>query len=286
MKAAFLRKQSPSSLLHEHTNPSLRPRGFVAALALLLLAGSGLTTIAHAQSGVFDLGKPAGSPYWWTLTPELRPDELKTAFSSPEASWLRYLEAAAEGFEPPLPEDRLERLVVYVHPATTPELLPMWFAYTVFVESYLSRDGDEETAKALSSYGISYYGVERIIVLSHKHAQEEQALTDQLRPDQIRFVELQRKALLRDEPGTQGRLRAALQKKDLPELSALTGESPQEAQRLLAAWSTNPAGETGPASLVGLRADLGSADWEAFRSYLLEKIASGIGTIVDREAEE
>ncbi|HSL83314.1 MAG TPA: hypothetical protein VLF66_11105, partial [Thermoanaerobaculia bacterium] len=107
-----------------------------AILSTALLLAVGLAIPGPSSGQPMDLDTPPGSPLWWTLTDEISPMELRTALRDPEAHLARYLAAIEAGVADVLPEDQVQTLSFYYNRDLTPELTPMWVAFSAFASGH------------------------------------------------------------------------------------------------------------------------------------------------------
>lgn len=254
---------------------------WTVTLTVLLL---GLAVGGPAGSQPLDLDTPADSPLWWTLTDEISPAELREIYLDESGHLKRYREAVIAGLEEPLPPSEAPFLAFYYHPKMTPELDPMWLAWSFFGHA-LIRQGDVEVREGLSAYEISPSGIETILVMGHEQYREERALFDAVRKDAEEFHRIQREYVIRgtvEESRVANReLKDALERGDFTLLRQVSGKAPEELARMQEAFDTSPASETAAENLPELREQLSEHDWNVLRRYLLEEVMSQSGSFKD-----
>ena len=237
------------------------------ALALLLLAAALPTGSISAQWYRLLPSDPA-SPYWWTLSDQVSPAELRRALQEPEAHRERFRNAVRAGKLPGAGEGRADWVRNYVESA---ELVPMWQAFSAYDTWFHISIGYPEATRDLREYGVSAEGAERIVEEIDVHDRRFAAITAELGDQPRQFAELVARAgIVRPDhlddlpPATRDRVVRA------------TGVQPERVEHLHSQWKRSPLGEAAIPSLVSLRADLSPADWRAFRTFLLREVAPSL----------
>lgn len=234
------------------------------ALALLLLAAALPTGSISAQWYRLLPSDPA-SPYWWTLSDQVSPAELRRALQEPEAHRERFRNAVRAGKLPGAGEGRADWVRNYVESA---ELVPMWQAFSAYDTWFHRSIGYPEAPHDLREYGLSEEGAERIVDEIDVHDRRLAAITAETQDQPRQFAEMLARAGIVN-PDHLGTLSPAT--RDL--IVQATNVSPEQVEKLHSQWRRSPLGEAAVPSLVSLRADLTAADWSAFRTFLLKEVA-------------
>jgi len=246
--------------------------GAVALLAFLLAANP-----LPAQFHPLDV--PADSPLWWTLTDALRPEELRAAHQDTQASLDRYLKDLEAGQAQPLTEEQAKQLTFYVNPQRSPDLVPMWYAFDIFAQFRLPREGVESIVQQLGRYEVSEEGKRTVLEIATEHRVEVENAVATLGPLQVEFGRLQLRAVARldADPNATQVVTEASRRGDVTFLAREGDESEERTRELLAAWNRNPLTEMGERTLPTLKQSLAAADWDALRRYLRVEIAGRTG---------
>lgn len=254
--------------------PSSRFQVTVLTCALTL----GLGSTAEAPAQPMDLATPADSPLWWTLTPDLSPEDLRREYQDPGATLRRYQEAVDAGLEEPRSDEDLARLKFYTHPRIQPEITTFWEALTIFSQ-HLNRRGDEAVADDLATSGISKQGQDRIISSLHRLHSEAEDIMSVSGPKQRRFL------LLLIEAKKEGHPEAALEwaraNEDAEYLAAVTSVPKAELEDLMDAMKISPSQIASEAALLQLKETLSASDWDRLRAHLLEVMRTKVGPFKD-----
>ncbi len=154
-----------------------------------------------------DLETPASSPLWWTLADEISPAELRKEFRDPDAHLARYREAVEAGAPTqPLNDEALAFLSFYYNRRVTPELTPMWLAFSAFAGGHIDLMEDAHVTDSLTAFGFGPTAIDTILLFGTRQSRETQAIVEEIGPQAVQFVEIQRR---RSRPGatTGGRTR-------------------------------------------------------------------------------
>ncbi len=258
----------------------------IRTVTAILFVASFLVAPSSLRAQFHDRDLPPDSVAWWTLTDDLTPEAYRETFRSPQAAQKRYLDDVAAEKAEPLTEDRRQALTFFVSAENTPELIPMWLAFDVFASTHLAYIFDRETLeKKLQDSGISELGAQLIL----DTATGRQALFDEasesIRPLIEEFWAFQERA----EAALGGTLeayrtfRSAVAQSDAQFLAPLGGETVSKTAELIAAAKIAPGLEAAKQLLPNLKKNLTKNDWDAFRSYLLKEVVSGMGSLGEFE---
>lgn len=213
---------------------------------------------------------PVDSPYWWTLTDEITPEELMHRLQDPEENRRRYREGMAKGQATKFPEAYLAEHIVSVR---TRELTPMWDAFDGFALRFRGLGtAYPEAATELESAGVSRAGIETILGIAHQHLRQRDALREELGPKQRAFAEF----LTEAKEALGERYRPALESRDIAAFARISGRSEAEVADLMAAWERDPGVEVSLESIQLLKLELAEEDWDRFRGFLLREVASEV----------
>ena len=216
-----------------------------------------------------DAATLARESYWWTLSPDITPAELKHALSPAEAQ-KRYAAAMEKGTMPALLPSELARVRYYVDGGLTPYLFRFSEAFDAFATNYTHVAGYPDRAHpALVGAGISEAGITAILAAARESAALQARLLPELQPAVHEFLALVREA----EKAHPQEVEAALERKDVGVLSALLGRSRATLQPLFNAWERDPVEEVSLDTIEILRSTLSEHDWQGLRSYLLSNVA-------------
>ena len=250
--------------------------GAAVFLLIFAVAASGY---AQAETPELTGGEPENPVFWWTLTDELSPKELRAIHENAELHRVRYLQAVEAGYRDPLPEDRLKAITSFFTGTMTPELFPLWRAFDAFSTYFYEDDRWEAFAvapKMLAKYGLEGAVAETIIHYTLRQLDESQDLVREFAPDTLLLMDLAREA------GAKAGLKAvkeSLDRRDGELIAEATGRNPAFIARLIETWQRAPIRETAVFILPELRDKLSPADWERFRLFLLKEVAPKMSTI-------
>lgn len=242
-------------------------------VAVVLLTAS----LGNPVEGQWMVPPPSvDSPYWWTLTDEVSPLELRQALVNPSANRQRYL-AAKEADGVVVPPVELGRIDHFISGQMTPELFPMFDAYITLA---FQTDRDEKpTRRLLSLYG--FYTDDANLVISSlvnfMHDRNEAVAEAAPRHQELMEIVSRSRVPLKE----------AFLRGDVDRVAAATGTSRDRVAELFPAWNAAPAIETALDALSALRQQLSERDWENLRRLLLEEVAPrmSIMDIQDNESE-
>lgn len=260
---------------------SLRPlRGLGLRMTLVLAVAA----IAPLRAQWPEKVPPADSPAWWSLSPEVTPEELREAILDPMKVRARYQQAVARGIKEELPATRLEKLEYFVDGTLTPELVPAWEAYHVYaVNSHLRAREESIVRKELLDYTMSAEGADATGQSIQDHWERREALIAQIGHEQLKFVKILR--LAKETLGADAYAETTA-REDVEKLASIASLPPDEVRRLAEAWNRDIGREVSIASLVELREHLPDSDWYALLNFLRAKVATGISGVEFRKFPE
>ena len=237
-----------------------------------IFAALSSTFFASSASSQWKLkAPPPSSPYWWTLTDDLSPQDLRRILTSRKLHRQRYQEAVEGKAADALSAESLESLYYYINGDFTPELFRMSDAFDSFTRRFEYLDGWLDTAsETLPRHGVSAAGQSTILsIVEPKNKKQDQLIQD-LRESSNKFVELMDKI---EHQFSLGHLKGVLRTKDFRQMGQISGLPPGEVERLAQEWQRDPVEEVCGEFLAILKERLSLSDWNAFREYLLKEIA-------------
>lgn len=220
---------------------------------------------------------PPDHPFWWTLTDEITPQQLKQRLegrrASEEAEFRAKLRRATG-------EARNELNFMWTLSGREhPELLPLWTTFDVFARNV--GEGRQDESQRLVEFGLSPEVVEAAVAAAEEVLASD--LSREIGQAQEQMHQLYERAREQIGPEAVEELRS---RNDFARLSELVGWS-QDALRELALRARRhwPAEESIP-PMVSLRREIGEEQWERFRRFLLVEVAPGIaqGFFLDEAA--
>lgn len=254
-------------------------RGVVGlCLGLVLVAGLAGVHAGHAQP--MDLDTSVDSPLWWTLTDEISPAELRSAFRDPEAHLRRYQEALAAGVaSQELNDEALSYLSFYYNRRLTPELTPLWLAFDAFAGGHLELLGAAHATDTLTAFGFGRTAIDTILLYATRLLRETEGIVEEVGSRSMKFVKIQRRAIedLGGDRRANALVRRAAKQGDLDLLLPSADVSRSQLADLRAAWLRHPLTETAEKLLPELRQQLSEDNWQQLRRFLLEHVVSGMG---------
>jgi len=215
---------------------------------------------------------PEGSPFWWTVSGQVGPRELKATLTDPEANEARYREAVRAGFDRSYPRVKDFEWVVYVHGSQTPDLIPLWAAYQMLRGRVrpgpyfwdLDRPSRELRSR-LRGAGLSNEGAEAVVAQVEEVNQVTEALNHEAQPLRERFSQVRRRAgWFLGESGVQRAI--DLGNDALIARASFTGA--EEVGRLREVCETNYTDQVWLQATETLKVRLAAEDWEHFREFL------------------
>lgn len=231
---------------------------------------------------IVPLDTPASSPLWWPLADSISAAELRLAHVDRAANQQRYQAAVnARVVEVP-PEEKLKTALVYWNNSLWPELTPISYPMSAFLQSHLQRKADHVLRLELRTAGVSTEGQQAILTAGRSFSE---AVLPLLEEKGRKHRELM--PLLRAEAEKRGgdersrRLVTDAMKRRDHRILRDSGRSEAELQELFASLDDRPDLEGIAACLTELKNALSTADWDGFRSYLktvvLVRMSQSIG---------
>lgn len=258
----------------------LRQTFFSRRLGVGLALAFALAAPSAAGAQPMELDTPADSPLWWTLTDEVSPVELRAAFRDTEAHMRRYEEALEAGVvSNPLSDKALSDLSFYCNLRLTPELTPMWLAFSAFGGGHIANRGIAHAEDTLAEYGFGPAAIETILLYASRQERETLAIVEEVGAKSMRFTEIQRDAIHTrgGDRRAKALVRRAAEQGDLDVFLPSTEVPLSELAELRAAWLRHPVTETAEHLLPELRQRLTDEDWQRFRHFLLEHVVASMG---------
>lgn len=249
--------------------------GWAAIVALLLLP-------SPSAGQWTDDPPPADSPYWWTLTDDITPEQLRDTLQDREAHVERYYQAVEKEPTYRLPEHLVAHLTIYVKGDLTPELFPLIDTFDAFALRFRGRPSwPKHAPEELEEWGISRPGVQTILALAHSHLRRRDQIIDEVKDKQQAFVKILQRA--DDRLGRKASV-AARRARDVEVFARVSGLGRARVAELMEAWLRDPAEEAAIEHIQLVRQELSEKDWELFRSYLYRDVAV-LMSIVDYDEE-
>lgn len=227
---------------------------------------------------------PAESGYWWTLTDEVSPSELRRQLQDRDLIRARFRAASEQGqLHEAVTEQQIQEVSSFIDGALHPELVPMHLAFGAFSGRFEYRpDWSEQGPALLSQYGITPDAVQQLVNAASEYEAASDDIAAEITPSVMELMALLRPWV--DEIGNET-LVTMLVEEDFSGLARLTGRDVASIARLKRAWERDPSVEAALPILAELRKELSTDDWNAFRHFLLVEVApliSGVDYRGDR----
>ena len=211
---------------------------------------------------------PIDHPYWWTLTNDVRPEQLKEELE-------KHTEALQSEPEPErrgatVQTDRGSRVVRIVDGQQNPQLFPVWSIFFSFANGK-AKDDPEETLRDLRAHGIEASAAESIL----RSARETLESADEV-GRQAGAAALQLRSLLLQTTEKLGSEKVAELRRsgNFALLGEQVGWSESSLHDLARSAYRNWEAAAAVPSIVSLRRTIGERQWDLFRGYLLAEVAS------------
>ena len=210
------------------------------------------------------------SDYWLPLSDSLTKAQLRDTLNDPAAHRKRYEQGViARRIDPVSDPERVSYCVVG---ALTPQLFRAPEVFEMFTLTALNRPAwPSDVRRQLAAYEMSSEGIDTVVTMTSRNWSEHATLMDELRPQKEEFIEVVREAGERLGPRAAG-------VRDVDLLAQASGPPADEVARLLAAFRRDPE-EVSIRNLVLLRGALSAADWQAFRAFLLNEVATTMSAL-------
>lgn len=209
---------------------------------------------------------PIDHPFWWTLTDEITPAQLKQRLEQRRVKEVSEYQAELKRVtgESSTEPDTTWMLSGSEHP----ELFSLWKTFDSFAFTHKLKGNEEPTLPKLVDFGISREAAEAIIAAAEERNASDLGVVAGKDQEQMHVL-LER---AREQIGRQA-VEEMRWKNDFARLSGLVGWS-QEALRDLALRSRrNWRAEASIPVLVALRQEIGEEQWQLFRRFLLSEVA-------------
>ena len=229
---------------------------------------------------------PSDHPYWWTLTDELTPQELREKLAERHAEVRREANAAFEEIKRTRGAAAAYDEEVEVWFLVGPEhakLFPMWHAFYSFAAGMVVHDEKEKREVKLKEFGLSAFAARQVVDLAER-ADEE---SEELHRQNVR--EAQRLRKLKQDVASRlpaERVRQMDFDEDVDFLASAAGVPVEELRTLVLRVHRHTDAVGAVSALVSLRAAIGEEQWQLFRRYLLERAAPHTYIPLDFSLEE
>jgi hypothetical protein len=216
---------------------------------------------------------PSDHPYWWTLTDELSPQELRKKLSERQTAVRREARAELEKVKRSAGESstgREEVEVWFLRGDEHAELFPAWDAFYSFAVTMVGFDEKDKREEELKKFGLSAFASRQIVESAAEVAEE----AEEFHREGVREAQRLRKLLddvaARLPPEQVRQMKAA---NDVGFLAAATGVEVNEVRKLTLRVQMDSKAAAAVPALVSLRAAIGEEQWKLLRRYLLEEVA-------------
>lgn len=211
---------------------------------------------------------PIDHPYWWTLTDEITPAELRGRLQRRVAAERQRLQAEIERRAAGASTNEPLDLDWELRGRETPELFPVWNAFDTLARGHSIR-GDN-TLQELVDFGISPEAAHQIVLAAEERWAGNNVM-QQIADAQKQYRELRSRA---EEKIGMEELVEMMRRNDFARFSELVGWSQGSLHDLVRLAHCNWWAAASVPVLVELREEIGQHQWDIFRRYLLERHAS------------
>lgn len=218
---------------------------------------------------------PTNHPYWWTLTDELTPQELRDALAERHAAIRKEAQAQLDQLKAAGDDSSTEEHEVelwFLSGNEHAKHFPMWHAFDSFAMSMMGHDEKDRREADLREFGLSEFAARQVVDQAEQADQE----SEELHRQKVREAQPLRK--LKQEVAARlpaEQLRQMKANDDVEFLASAAGVPVEELRTLLRRSQRHTGATTTVPALVSLRAAIGEEQWQLFRRYLLEKVAPG-----------
>lgn len=210
---------------------------------------------------------PINHPYWWTLTDELSPAELKQRLERRVEA--RRAEVKA-GRRRATAQSVVESPVTWsIQGGQEPELFPVWSTFYSFASAHVTDRPREEVVHELVTFGLDPEAAEVII-----KAAEETWASDLSQEITEAMLQLRSLRLRAEEQLGPERAKEMWRTNDFALLSEQVGWSQAALRDLVQRSARDWRAESAVPAIVSLRREIGERQWDLFRRYLLVEVAS------------
>jgi hypothetical protein len=216
---------------------------------------------------------PSDHPYWWTLTDELSPQELKERLAERHAAIRREAQSRLQDLKRVAGESSTEEQEVqlwFLSGSEDAKLFPMWSAFEAFTSSMVVHDEKDEREVKLKEFGLSAFAARQVVDFAAQADAESEELYRQAGREAQRLRKLKQEVASR-LPAEQ--VRQMKVNEDVDFLASAAGVPVEELRTLVRRVHRDPFATTAVPALVALRAAIGEEQWQLFRRYLLEEVA-------------
>lgn len=215
---------------------------------------------------------PSDHPYWWTLTDELSPQELRQKLEERQAEIRREARAELEKLRSAGDSDGKDAEITlwFISGDVNPELLPAWSAFFAFSASMVGHDEKDEREAELKDFGISAFAARQIVDSAAQVDEDAREVFGE------GFERAKRLRKLLDDVAARlpkEQVREMRSSNDVDFLAAATGVPVKEVHDLTLRIHRDPAATASVPALVSLRATIGEEQWQLFRRYMLQEVA-------------
>lgn len=216
---------------------------------------------------------PSDHPYWWTLTDELSPRELREKLAERHVAVRREARAELEKLKTAAGESATRKEEVdawFLSGNKHAKLFPMWSAFDAFATSMAVHDEKDEREADLKEFGLTPFAARQVVEFAAQ-ADEE---AEELHRENVREAQRLRK-LLEDVASRlpEEQVRRMTASDDVDFLASAAGVPVDDLRTLTLRIHRDPGATAAVSSLVSLRAVIGEEQWQLFRRYLLEEVA-------------
>jgi len=233
---------------------------FVTLIVAILLA-------SPLYSQWIDKLPPASSPYWWTLTDEVSPQQLRSQYSK-QRHKERYQQAVEEGKREPLSAHDMDDILIFVDGRLTPEYnrlpevlgrLCAWLAFS-----------PDELASQLHGAGFSSAEIEFLSQTARARDLEMEELGRANGEKASQFLALLKRA---SETFPREEFRRVLRTRSYGRLSQISGYSQSQIKDKAEAWAFEPLAEVDLSTAIVVKNGLSQESWSRLRSFLLRDVS-------------
>lgn len=229
---------------------------------------------------------PSDHPYWWTLTDELSPQELRDKLAKRHAAVRQEARAQLEDLKRAAGASSTEEQEVelwFLSGNEHAKLFPMWHAFDSFAVSMVVHDEKDRQEAELREFGLSEFAARQVVDFAARANEEAEELHRQNVREGQRLWKLKQEVRSR-LPAEQ--VRQMKVNEDVDFLASAAGLPVEELRSLIRRVHRDPGATTAVSALVSLRAAIGEEQWQLFRRYLLEKVAPYSHTPLSYSLEE
>lgn len=216
---------------------------------------------------------PSDHPYWWTLTDDLSPHELREKLQERQAAVRRDARNELEKLRSAAGKSTTEQEEVelwFLRGDRHAELFPAWSVFYSFAVTMVGFDEKDERETELQDFGLSAFAARQIVNSAAGVAEEAEELHRE------GVVEAQRLRKLLDDVAARlppERVRQMKASDDVDFLAAASGVAADDVHKLALRVQMDSKAAAAIPAMVSLRAAIGEEQWQLLRRYLLEEVA-------------